>query len=91
MADNQITDKALGYIDGMGFRERIHFVVDPSSAAIDSLGIRRRNPEPMEEGVPDPATYLLDRGGIVRFVDIREDFHFWLHPEVVIEALARVR
>ena len=91
MADNQITEKSLHYIDGMGLRERIHFVMDPSSAAIDSLGIRRENPEPMEEGVPDPATYLLDRGGIVRFVDIREDFHLWLHPEVATQALAGIR
>lgn len=91
MADNQINEKSHNYIDGMGLRSRIHFAKDPGSAAIDQLGIRRENPEPIEAGVPHPATYLLDRGGIVRYVDIREDFHLWLHPEMVIAALAKVR
>ncbi len=88
MADNQITAKATNYIDGMGLRGRIHFVVDPGSAEIDRLGIRKEDPEPIEAGVPHPATYLIDRQGTVRFVDVREDFHIWLDPAAVIEALA---
>lgn len=88
MADNQISDKALRYIDGMGLRERIHFAMDPGSAAIDTLGLRRENAEPIEAGVPHPTTYLLDRNGVVRFVDARTDYHLWLDPAVVIEALA---
>ena len=91
MADNQITEKARNFIDGMGLRERVTFAVDPGSTAIDTLGIRRENPEPIEEGVPHPATYLLDRGGVVRFVDTRQDFHIWLDPAVVVKALAGVR
>ncbi len=91
MADNQVNEKSLNYIDGMGLRDRIHFAKDPSSAAIDRLGIRRENAETIEAGVPHPATYLLDRGGVVRYVDVREDYHLWLHPEMVIAALANVR
>ena len=41
----------------------------------------------MEEGVPHPATYVIDRLGIVRFVDIREDYHIWIDPEPVLAAL----
>lgn len=91
MADNQVNEKARNFIDGMGLRERVTFAIDPASAAIDTLGLRRDDPEPIEEGVPHPATYLLDRDGVVRFVDTREDFHIWLDPEVVLTALADLR
>jgi peroxiredoxin len=57
---------------------------------IDRLGLRNMNPEPMEVGVPHPATYLIDRAGIVQLVDVREDFHIWLDPGVVAETLARI-
>jgi hypothetical protein len=33
----------------------------------------------------------LDAHGIVRFVDVREDYHVWLDPETVKEALASLR
>ncbi len=89
MADNQITDKAVNYIDGMGLRERIHFVMDPGSVAIDTLGIRLPDPETIEEGVPIPATYLIDGAGRVQFVDVRTDYHLWLDPAVVLEALGK--
>ncbi len=87
MADNQVNDKALRFIDGMGLRERIVFAIDPSSRAIDRLGLRRENAEPMEAGVPHPSTYVLDRDGVVRFADFRRDYHHWLDPERLVVAL----
>ena len=90
MADSQINDKTLRFIDGLGLRERIHFAVDPSSRAIDALGLRLEDPEPIEAGVPHPTTYLLDRDGVVCFVDVRSDYHIWLDPDLVREALAEV-
>ena len=89
MAKRQINERSLRFVDGYGLRERIHFWVDPESRAIDELGIRRPDPEPIEEGVPHPTTLLIDEQGIVRFVDVREDFHIWLDPSVLREALAR--
>lgn len=88
MADNQINDKTLRFIEGLGLRERVEFAVDPGSAAIDTLGIRKEDAEPIEAGVPHPTTYLLDRDGIVRFVDVRRDFHIWLDPQILHDALA---
>lgn len=90
MPDNQINDKSLRFIDDLGLRERITFGVDPRSASIDRLKIRLANPEPVEEGVPHPTTYLLDREGVVRFVDVREDYHRWLDPALVVSALANL-
>ena len=91
LADNQVTDKTLRFIDGLGLRERVRFAMDPSSAAIDALGLRKPDPEPMETGVPMPATYLLDRDGVVRFADVRADYHRWLDSNFVRNALAHVR
>lgn len=90
MADSQINEKALRFIDGLGLRERITFAKDPGSRAIDALRIRLEEPEEIEAGVPHPTTYLLDRDGLVRFVDVRRDFHIWLDPALVREALAEV-
>ncbi len=90
MADNQVNEKTLRFIDGLGLREHIHFAVDPESRAIDSLRIRLENPEEIEAGVSHPTTYLLDREGVVRFVDVRRDYQMWLDPALVREALAEV-
>jgi peroxiredoxin len=91
LADNQVNEKTRRFIDENGLRDRVRFVVDPQSAAIDSLALRLTGGESMEEGVPHPATYVLDRDGVVRFVDVREDYHFWLDPQLVIDALAPIR
>jgi peroxiredoxin len=88
MAERQWNARALRFVDEYGLRDRIHFWSDPDSRAIDQLGIRRPKPEPIEEGVPHPTTLLLDRHGVLRFADVREDFQIWLDPDVVREALA---
>jgi peroxiredoxin len=90
MAKRQLNARSLRFVDDYGLRRRIHFWVDPESRVIDALGLRRPNPEPIEEGVPHPTTLLLDRDGIVRFADVREDFRIWLDPDTVREALAQL-
>ena len=87
MAKRQWNPRALRFVDDYGLRSRIRFWADPDSRAIDQLGLRRPKPEPIEEGVPHPTTLLVDRGGIVRFADVREDFRLWLDPALVREAL----
>lgn len=88
--DNQWNDKSARFVDGLGLRDRILFALDPGSAAIDLLGLRRPNTESIEEGVPHPSTFLLDRNGVIRLVDVREDYHIWLDSEVLREALSSV-
>ena len=90
MAKRQLNPRSLRFVDDYGLRSRIHFWVDPDSRAIDALGLRRPNPEAIEEGVPHPTTLLLDRDGIVRFADVRENYQLWLDPVVVKEALAKL-
>ncbi len=90
LPSNQVNPKTLRFIDGNDLRDRVVFLQDPDSAVIDRLRLRRPDPEPMEEGVPHPATYVLDRDGVIRLVDVREDYHIWLDPELLVEALARI-
>jgi peroxiredoxin len=91
MAKGQYNARSDRFIDDYGLRGRIHFWRDPDSRAIDALGLRRPNAAAIEAGVPHPTTLLLDERGVVRFVDVREDFHLWLDPATVREALAKLR
>lgn len=90
MAENQINDRTRAFIDEYGLRDNVRFLSDPDSTLIEKMGLLRENPEPIEEGVPHPTTYVLDREGVVRFADARKDFHVWLAPQVVVEALAAI-
>ncbi len=89
MAESQINERSRVFIDELGLSNRILFLSDPKSELIRTLGILKQEPEAIEQGVPHPTTLLLDAEGTIRFVDVREDFHFWLDPVAVEEALAR--
>jgi peroxiredoxin len=91
MAKRQYSARAERFVDEYGLPARIHFWRDPDSRAIDALGLRRPHPEPLEIGVPHPTTLLLDPQGVVRFVDVREDYHVWLSPETLKQALGALR
>jgi peroxiredoxin len=90
MAENQINAKSLRFIDEAQLRERIYFIADPEGRMIADLGLRKQDPEPIEEGVAHPATYLIDRRGTIRFTDVRSDYHIWIDPQTVVDALARI-
>jgi peroxiredoxin len=88
MAECQINDRTRAFIAEYGLRDHVIFASDRDSQLIRRLGILNVDPEPMELGVPHPTTYVLDRRGIVRFVDVREDFHIWLAPERIASELS---
>jgi len=90
MAENQINAKTLRFIDEAQLRERIYFIADPESRVITDLGLLKQDPEPIEVGVAHPASYLIDRRGTIRFADVRSDFHIWLDPKTLGDALARI-
>jgi peroxiredoxin len=90
LAGSQVNDKTRHFVAELGLRDRIRFLVDPGSATIDDLGLRLETPEDVETGVPHPATYVIDREGVVRFADVRRDFHFWISSEIVVAAVHQV-
>jgi len=89
LASNQVNAKTLRVEEG-GLRRRVRFLVDPGSRAIDALGLRLADPDPMEQGVPHPTTLLLDREGRIRLIDVRSDYHVWIDPVVLTDALASI-
>jgi peroxiredoxin len=90
MSDTQINERTRIFIAELGLADRILFLADPKSSLIRQLGILEPETESIEVGVPYPTTLLLDRSGTIRFVDVRENFHFWLDPRALDEALASV-
>lgn len=90
MSDAQINDRSRIFIDELGLADRILFLADPKSQLIRDLGILKKNPENIEIGVPHPTTLVLDKDGIVQFVDVRENYHFWLDPAAMTDVLARL-
>jgi peroxiredoxin len=90
MSDIQVNERTRIFINELGLSNRVLFLADPKSQLIRDLGILKANPEPIEKGVPHPTTILLDRGGKIRFVDVREDFHIWLDPSVLLDVVAEL-
>lgn len=90
MSEAQINERTRVFIDELGLAQRILFLSDPKSRLMTKLGILKENPGNIEIGVPHPTTLVLDRTGTIQFVDIRENYHFWLDPKAMSEVLARL-
>ena len=90
MAISQIDPRTRSFIDEYGLRDRVLFASDQESKLVKRLDLPKEDPEPMEAGVPHPATYLIDSNGNVRFRDVRKDFHIWLAPERIVAELAKL-
>ena len=90
MSDAQINERSRIFIDELGLADRILFLADPKSQLIRDLGILKEDPEDIELGVPHPTTLVLDKEGVVQFVDVRENYHFWLDPAAMSDVLVRL-
>ena len=90
MAAQQIGERTWRLVEEFGLRGRVRILADDQSNVIRQLGLLKPEPELIEEGVPHPTTVLLDREGIVRFVDIRADYQHRLDPAVLLAALETV-
>ena len=68
---------------------------DRTLAVTDAFGLRNTaihsgNPNDEIEALPVPATLLVDANGIVRWVDISENYQRRTDPQVVLEAMRSV-
>jgi peroxiredoxin len=88
MSGNQVDPKAIKFI--RDHRLPFIFLIDADHRVIDQFGVYNNEfHEAIEEGVPHPATYVLDRDGIIRLKDTRKDFRVWLSAAAVEDVLAR--
>jgi peroxiredoxin len=90
MSAAQINARSRIFINELGLADQILFLSDPKSQLIRDLGILKEDPESIEIGVPHPTTLVLDEAGVVQFVDVRENYHFWLDPAAMTDVLARL-
>jgi peroxiredoxin len=49
--------------------------------------LRRATGRPEHQGIPHPATILIDKEGMVRFVNVWEDYRQRTKPETILEEL----
>lgn len=84
MTAAQATPRALAFV-----RERrtpFYYLID-AAGVTDRLGLRIDAPDGSATALP--ATFVLDRGGVVRARDVRRDPRTWLAPEAILQALAQ--
>lgn len=62
---------------------------DPESKVIDAYGVRNDQPD-VHPGVSNPATFVIDRQGVVRFAKVSHDPAIRTSPELVMRELDRL-
>ena len=70
-----------------GLRVRYRFVADPDLAVTRRYGLIHRRGGPDGRDVPRPATVLLDRDGVVRWVALSANFQVRPDPRDVARAV----
>jgi peroxiredoxin len=70
--DESGTEKAIARISADGTKPDFTFLSDPDHAVIARYGIL--NPAGTRRGIPHPATYVIDKQGIVRWRDLQTDY-----------------
>ncbi len=63
------------------------FLSDPEHRVIDRYGLLN----PGGRGWPHPATFVIDRQGVVRWKFVEVDFRVRASNEQILEALSRLR
>jgi peroxiredoxin Q/BCP len=74
-------------------RMRIDFPLlsDPGSKTIDAYHIRNKGARGKAEGVPNPGTFILDQGGVIRAKLFLEGYRVRHTTEALIEAAKAAR
>jgi len=70
--DDKGTQTAVTRISADGMKPDFAFLSDPDHAVIARYGVM--NPAGTRRGIPHPATYVIDKKGMVRWRDIQTDY-----------------
>lgn len=71
---------------GLGFR----VLSDPQLQAIDAYGVRHAN-APGTGDIARPASFLIDRDGVVRWRDLTANYRIRPRPETILTELDKIR
>ncbi len=83
--DSTGTQKTVARISADGVAPDFGFLTDPDHAVIARYGIL--NPSGGSRGIPHPATYVIDRDGVVRWRDIETDYKIRPANEAIVTAV----
>lgn len=87
--DDAGTQKAIDRIAADGTKPDFTFLSDPDHAVIARYGIL--NPAGTRRGIPHPATYVIDKQGVVRWRDIQTDYKIRPANAAVLTAVQALR
>ena len=62
---------------------------DPQLQAIDAYGLRHDDPG-QEKPIAHPASFLIDRDGIIRWRDVTSNYRLRPRPEIILAAIDRL-
>jgi peroxiredoxin len=66
-----------------------HLLSDEGSKVIEQYDLKNKW-EPFHRGVPHPATYIIDKQGIVRFEEVRQNYLFRTKLKTIFEELKKL-
>ena len=87
--DEKGTQTAIARISADGGQPDFAFLSDPDHAVIGRYGIM--NPAGSRRGIPHPATYVIDKKGVVRWRDIQTDYKIRPTNAAVLTAVKAIQ
>ncbi|MCP4654517.1 MAG: redoxin domain-containing protein [bacterium] len=67
----------------------LRLLSDPDLRVVDAYGVRHQGGF-MGDDIARPATFILDREGIVRWRDLTESFRIRVRPRRIVEELRKI-
>lgn len=66
------------------------FLSDPKTQVIREYGVLHAHGGEHGDDIARPAEFLVDSGGVIRWVNLTEDLRVRARPQMVLDALSRV-
>lgn len=66
------------------------FLSDPNAQVIRQFGVLHPKGGEDDKDIARPAEFLVDTAGIIRWVNLTDDFRVRARPEAVLEAISRL-
>ena len=64
-------------------------LADEKKAVILQYGVKN-DWTPYKRGIPHPSIYIIDRAGIVRFAEVRQNYFFRVRTSTILDELEKI-